>query len=88
MPWFQVWGMLTSLSDQQRHDELAITSIRFLTIVVSQQWHQELFGTDQVLQTMCEKVVIPNIRMRASDVELFETNGVEYVWIFLFRIPV
>lgn len=72
--------MLTALSDQPRHDELAITSIRFLTIVVSQQWHQELFGTDQVLQTMCEKVVIPNIRMRASDVELFETNGVEYVF--------
>ena len=49
--------------------QLAITSIRFLTIVVGQQWHQELFGTDAVLATLCEKVVIPNLRMRGVEGE-------------------
>jgi exportin-2 (importin alpha re-exporter) len=75
----QTWNMLTVIGDKGKYDEVCVKAIKFLTVVVSQQWHQELFGADHVLQTMCEKVVIPNIRLRETDIELFEMNGVEYV---------
>lgn len=62
----QVWNLLTTLGEQGKYDELVINAIKFLTVVVSQTWHQDLFGADHVLQTMCEKVVIPNIRLRGQ----------------------
>ena len=71
--------MLTTISADTKFDELVIVSIKFLSVVVSQQWHAELFGTDEVLKNMMESVVLPNIRLREDDMELFEINGLEYV---------
>jgi len=32
-----------------------------------------------LLQALCEKVVVPNIRLRASDLEVFEDNPIEFI---------
>jgi exportin-2 (importin alpha re-exporter) len=62
----------------QSHDKLAITSIKFLT-TVAKSVHHELFNQAEVVQQICEKIVVPNLRMRDDDEELFEMNHVEYI---------
>jgi hypothetical protein len=81
----QVWNLLTTLGEQGKYDDLVINAIKFLTVVVSQTWHQELFGADHVLQTMCEKVVIPNIRLRGQLLSLSITLSLSIFLSFLFH---
>lgn len=73
------WTLLTQLSEQPRYDTLATTAIKFLTSVVKKPWHKDIFNNEAALKTICEKVVIPQLKLRESDVELFHSNGLEYV---------
>ena len=54
-------------------------SIRFLAEVVGQQMHAGLFADEATLRQVVEAIVIPNMRLRDSDVELFEDNAIEYI---------
>ena len=38
-----------------------------------------LFGQDVALNSICEKVIVPNLRIREEDEELFEMNPIEYI---------
>jgi exportin-2 (importin alpha re-exporter) len=38
-----------------------------------------LFQDPTILKSICERVVIPNLELRESDLELFEDNPVEYI---------
>jgi exportin-2 (importin alpha re-exporter) len=74
-----VWDMLTRTTEKGRFDHLVPKAIRFLTSVVEKQWHKHLFGSAKAFQTLAEKVIIPQLKLRESDLELFEYNGIEYV---------
>ena len=65
--------------EQPRFDSTVTNAVKFLTTVVKKQWNKELFNNMEALVTTCEKVVIPQIKLRESDVELFQMNGLEYV---------
>jgi len=73
-----VWTLLTGVGPEPRKDHLATTAIGFLTTVTSSV-HHKIFGDAATLQSICEKIVIPNLFFRDDDVELFEDNWVEYV---------
>ncbi|KAK1272184.1 Exportin-2 [Acorus gramineus] len=70
-----VWELLRSASPP---DQLAVTAIRFLT-KVSTSVHHSLFSSPDVLGPICTGIVVPNVRMREEDEEMFESNYVEYV---------
>ena len=55
-----------------------MSAIQFLTTVAKGVRHT-LFSSSEALQQVCEKIVLPNIRLRDSDEEIFEMDWVEYV---------
>lgn len=73
-----VWGLLMTVSLAPSQDRLATTAIKFLT-TVSKSVHHKLFADPATLTQICESIVIPNVRIRDEDEELFEMNHVEYI---------
>eukprot|EP00958_Prasinococcus_capsulatus_P029052 scaffold7246_cov410-Prasinococcus_capsulatus_cf.AAC.13 len=73
-----IWGLLLKVTLQANQDQLAMSAIRFLT-TVSKSVSHALFAQDDALTSICEKVIVPNLRIRAEDEELFEMNPVEYI---------
>ncbi|KAE8662454.1 Exportin-2 [Hibiscus syriacus] len=73
-----VWSLLTIVSQSSSRDKLAVTAMKFLT-TVSTSVHHALFATEGVLPQICQSIVIPNVRLRDEDEELFEMNYVEFI---------
>ncbi|KAJ1429475.1 Importin-beta, N-terminal domain [Sesbania bispinosa] len=73
-----VWTLLGNVSQSTSRDRLAITAIKFLT-TVSTSVHHTLFAGDGVIPQICQGIVIPNVRLRDDDEELFEMNYIEFI---------
>lgn len=73
-----VWQQLLAVGTTTAQDNLAMAAIAFLT-TVARSVHFKLFGDASVLKQVCEGIVIPNLRLRDEDVELFEMNWIDYV---------
>ncbi|ERN11678.1 exportin-2 [Amborella trichopoda] len=73
-----VWSLLMTVSPSSSRDRLAVTAIKFLT-TVTKSVHHVLFSSTETLQQICQSIVIPNVRIRDDDEELFEMNYVEYI---------
>jgi exportin-2 (importin alpha re-exporter) len=73
-----VWQLLVSVGQDVGQDALAMAAIAFLT-TVARSVHHTLFSDPAVLKQVCEGIVVPNLRLRDQDEELFEMNWVEYV---------
>ncbi|KAJ3413290.1 Exportin-2 [Chytridiales sp. JEL 0842] len=74
-----VWGLLTCTGLQQKYDELVSKAISFLTAVVKPSRHKPMFQNPEILQSICEKIILPNMNLRESDEELFEDEPMEFV---------
>ncbi|KAK3194607.1 hypothetical protein Dsin_025917 [Dipteronia sinensis] len=75
---FAVWTLLGNVSQFSSRDRLAVTAIKFLT-TVSTSVHHTLFSGEGVIPQICQSIVIPNVRLRDEDEELFEMNFVEFI---------
>ncbi|XAR69470.1 hypothetical protein NMG60_11001063 [Bertholletia excelsa] len=73
-----VWSLLVAVSASSSRDRLTVTAIKFLT-TVSTSVHHGLFARDDVLQQICQSIVLPNVILRDEDEELFEMNYVEFI---------
>ncbi|KAL5859516.1 hypothetical protein ACOSQ4_000812 [Xanthoceras sorbifolium] len=73
-----VWTLLGNVSQTSARDRLAVTAIKFLT-TVSTSVHHSLFSGEGVIPQICQSIVIPNVRLRDEDEELFEMNYVEFI---------
>ncbi|KAL0412243.1 UNVERIFIED_CONTAM: Exportin-2 [Sesamum latifolium] len=73
-----VWGLLVVASNSLSRERLTVTAIKFLT-TVSTSVHHTLFARDDILQQICQRIVIPNVMLRDEDEELFEMNYVEFI---------
>ena len=73
------WNMLTSVGPETKYDLVASRALEFLTTVASLQEHAQNFNNVDVLGQVTEKVVIPNLSLRDSDVELFEDEPIEFI---------
>ncbi|XP_058757292.1 exportin-2 [Vicia villosa] len=73
-----VWTLLGNVSQSTSRDQLAVTAIKFLT-TVSTSVHHNLFAADGIIPQICQGIVIPNVRLREDDEELFEMNHIEYI---------
>lgn len=58
--------------------KLVCSGITFLTSV-STSVHYTLFEQAGAIQNIVEKIIIPNIRLRDDDEEMFEMNPQEYI---------
>ncbi|XP_044492917.1 exportin-2-like [Mangifera indica] len=73
-----VWTLLGNVSQSSSRDALAVTAIKFLTSV-STSVHHTLFSGEGVIPQICQSIVIPNVRLRDEDEELFEMNYIEFI---------
>lgn len=73
-----VWSLLVVASASSSRDRLTVTAIKFLT-TVSTSVHHALFARDDILQQICQSIVLPNVMLRDEDEELFEMNYVEFI---------
>ncbi|KAG5454542.1 Exportin-2 [Clonorchis sinensis] len=74
-----VWEMLVSTGGQSKFDMLIGNAIEFLSSVIARPQHRHLFESPEALQSLCEKVILPNMHFRALDEELFADNPEEYL---------
>lgn len=74
-----VWNLLTTTGLQTKYDMLVSFAIQFITAVVYRPQYRSLFENDESLKSICEKIVIPNLFLRDSDIEIFEDNPEEYI---------
>jgi len=72
------WNLLTTLGPETKNDILASRALNFLTSISGLKQHAEQFNNDEVLSQIVEKVILPNISLRESDVELFEDEPIEF----------
>ncbi|CAG9124701.1 unnamed protein product [Plutella xylostella] len=73
------WGVLLATTPQTKYDALVSNGLNFLAKIAEKNIYKNLFEDPATLSSICEKVVIPNIEFRESDMELFEDNPEEYV---------
>ncbi|KAI8432628.1 hypothetical protein MSG28_013614 [Choristoneura fumiferana] len=74
-----VWGVLLATGPAPKFDALVSNALTFLAKVAEKNSYKSLFEDPATLSSICEKVVIPNMEFRESDMELFEDNPEEYV---------
>lgn len=73
------WQLLTTIGTQTKYDILVSKALQFLTSVVKIKQHADVFNDKNVLGQVVENVVLPNLSLRESDVELFEDEPIEYI---------
>lgn len=73
------WNLLTTIGLDTKYDILVSKALQFLTSVVSLSTHSEAFKDENTLSQVIEKVILPNISLRESDVELFEDEPIEFI---------
>lgn len=73
------WNMLTAIGPETKYDLVVSRALEFLTTVASIRQHAENFNNADILGQVTERVVIPNLSLRDSDVELFEDEPIEFI---------
>lgn len=72
------WHILTTrVSLRSKDDKLTCTCINFLTSVSKQERHRSIFQSS--LKVICDSIIIPNMRIRESDLEIFEDEPMEFI---------
>mmetsp|Transcript_16972 Transcript_16972/g.45736 ORF Transcript_16972/g.45736 Transcript_16972/m.45736 type:complete len:985 (-) Transcript_16972:289-3243(-) len=73
-----VWQRLIATGAGPRYDPLATTSIKFLTSIATSV-HYTLFSQGNALSDVCERIVLPNMKLVEGDEEMFEDDPTEYI---------
>lgn len=73
------WNLLTTIGPEPKYDILVSKALQFLTAVASIQTHAQNFNNEEVLGQVVEKVILPNVSLRETDIELFEDEPIEYI---------
>ncbi|TAQ83709.1 hypothetical protein B7494_g7965 [Chlorociboria aeruginascens] len=73
------WNLLTAIGPETKYDILVSKALHFLTAIASLDKHAQNFNSEGILGQVVEKVVLPNVSLRESDVEQFEDEPIEYI---------
>jgi exportin-2 (importin alpha re-exporter) len=74
-----VWNLLPATGPQRKYDLLVSKALNFLTTVASVPGHAQVFNNEQTLGEIVEKVILPNVALRDSDMEMFEDEPIEFI---------
>jgi len=74
-----VWNLLTTIGPETKYDILVSKALHFLTAVASLDKHAQNFNSNEILQEVVQKVILPNVSLRESDIEQFEDEPIEYI---------
>ena len=73
------WNLLTTIGLEVKYDILVSKALQFLTAVTKSVEHAQAFREESTLSQVVERVIIPNMTLRESDVELFEDEPIEFI---------
>jgi exportin-2 (importin alpha re-exporter) len=73
------WNLLSSIGSEQKYDNLVSKALHFLTAIAGTRQHAQTFNDENVINQIVEKVVLPNIALRESDIEMFEDEPIEFI---------
>lgn len=73
------WNLLSSLGPEKRYDLLVSRALQFLTAVASVSKHAQAFNDENILGQIVEKVILSNVTLRESDIEMFEDEPIEFI---------
>ncbi|RCI08608.1 hypothetical protein L249_4861 [Ophiocordyceps polyrhachis-furcata BCC 54312] len=74
-----VWELLSSTGPETKYDNFVSKALHFLTAVAKAPQHLGKFDDSQVLNEIVEKVILPNVALRESDIEMFEDEPIEFI---------
>ncbi|CAD7949735.1 unnamed protein product [Amoebophrya sp. A120] len=75
-----VWQLLLELDQSDMNDNVVASGIKFLSSAAGQNWGEASpFNDLNALQQICERIVLPNIKLRQIDVELFEDSPLDFI---------
>ena len=57
---------VSTKTTQVKYDLLVSNAIKFLTSVAERPQYAELFSNEETLQNICEKVLVPNMKLRGA----------------------
>ena len=73
------WNLLTTVGPEVKYDILVSKALQFLTAVTKSPEHAQAFNNEQTLTQVVERVIIPNLTLRDSDMELLEDEPIEFI---------
>ncbi|KAF2454465.1 CAS/CSE protein [Lineolata rhizophorae] len=73
------WALLARTGRQARHDTVVSRDLMFLSTVARVRSEAEIFNNESALGEVLDRVVLPNLTLRESDLELLEDEPVEFV---------
>lgn len=73
------WTLLTTIGHETKFDILVSKALHFLSAVASLDKHAQNFNNEDTLGQVVEKVILPNVSLRDSDIEQFEDEPIEYI---------
>lgn len=73
------WNLLTKCDQSDDFDEIVSTGLAFLSTVVGKTANKPLFEKQGILNSICDKIVLPNLATRIYDLENFEFNPIDYI---------
>lgn len=73
-----VWNLLSTVGARSKYDLLVSKALHFLTAVAGSS-HAEAFNNEGTLGQIVEKVILPNVTLRETDIEMFEDEPIEFI---------
>ncbi|PGH31705.1 hypothetical protein GX50_05484 [[Emmonsia] crescens] len=73
------WNLLTTIGQDTKYDILVSRALQFLTSIARIPEHAVAFQDEGTLSQITEKVILPNISLRESDIEMFEDEPIEFI---------
>lgn len=80
-----VWGLLVNTGQQPKYDALVTNALQFLSTVAGRQQYKNLFEDPNVLASICEKVIVPNMDFRSKSRKEFICNKLIDHFRYRFR---
>ncbi|KKF93943.1 Importin alpha re-exporter [Ceratocystis fimbriata CBS 114723] len=74
-----VWNLLSNVGPETKYDGIASKALHFLTAVAGTREQSDNFNSEPVLSQIVEKVILPNLALRESDMEMFEDEPIEFI---------
>ena len=73
------WNLLTTTGQGTKYDILVSKALQFLTSVTRVKQHAQAFNDEANMGQVIERVILPNLALRDSDMELFEDEPIEFI---------
>lgn len=72
-----IWALLTNTGQQTKNDMLVSTAISFLSSVAKLERHRAMFEAPGALESICEKIILPNMQLRGISSILSSVIGLD-----------